>query len=187
MPASDGLPAGAAAQLAALEDLQTRFAATGIDCWLRGGWAIDFLVGVVTRSHADIDLVVERAHRERLRALLAEAGYELAVERDVQLDYRRDGVEISLVFIERASDGSVGVPGIPSWGWLPGALDEPPRTLEGVTCRPLSMAQLADEKERYERGTGRPLRPKDIESLDILYRLLARVPQSGGAQAGGAA
>lgn len=25
--------------------------------WLRGGWAIDFMLGEVTRSHADIDLV----------------------------------------------------------------------------------------------------------------------------------
>ena len=71
MPASDGLPEGAAAQLTVLEDLHARLAAAGIDCWLRGGWAIDFLVGVVTRTHADIDLVVGRAHRDRLREAIS--------------------------------------------------------------------------------------------------------------------
>ncbi|MFF2458960.1 nucleotidyltransferase domain-containing protein [Peribacillus simplex] len=28
-----------------------------IDLWLRGGWVMDFLLGKITRSHSDIDLV----------------------------------------------------------------------------------------------------------------------------------
>ena len=169
---SDGLLEGTAGQFATLADLSDRFEAAGVECWLRGGWAIDFLAGMGTRAHADIDLVVERAHRGRLRPLLADAGYRLVAERDAQRDYSREGVEVSIVFIARAADGSAGVPGIPSWGWLHGALDEPLRTLEGVTCRPLSAAQLADEKQQYEEGTGRPLRPKDIQSMEILHRLM---------------
>jgi hypothetical protein len=33
--------------------------------------------------------------------------------------------------------------------------------------------QLLAEKEGYERGTGRPLRPKDLESIGVLRRIVA--------------
>ncbi|MFF4898183.1 nucleotidyltransferase domain-containing protein [Streptomyces sp. NPDC001068] len=29
--------------------------ALGVEVWLRGGWAVDFFIGEVTRDHADID------------------------------------------------------------------------------------------------------------------------------------
>ena len=58
-------------RLAIRADIQARLDTAGIDRWLRGRWAIDFLVGVVTRTHADIDLVVGRAHRDRLREAIS--------------------------------------------------------------------------------------------------------------------
>lgn len=167
----DGLPEGAADQLAVLADLSRRLEAAGIAVWLRGGWAIDFLVGGVTRVHADIDLVVQRADRRMLQTLAGD-GYRVTEEREVQWDLTSNGVDVSFVFIERSRDGSVGVPGIPSWGWLAGALEEPTRSLEGVTFRPLSAAQLLDEKQQYKRGTGRPLRAKDVESVGVLRHIL---------------
>jgi lincosamide nucleotidyltransferase A/C/D/E len=35
-----------------------RLAASGIEVWIDGGWGVDALVGMQTRSHADLDLVV---------------------------------------------------------------------------------------------------------------------------------
>jgi hypothetical protein len=35
----------------------------------------------------------------------------------------------------------------------------------------MSPEQLLDEKERYEAGTGRPPRPKDLASMALLRRL----------------
>ncbi len=48
-----------------------------------------------------------------------------------------------------------------------------------LTCRPLSAAQLLDEKEQYEHGTGRPLRRKDLESVELLRRLVKRERDPG--------
>ena len=45
------------AQLAVLGTLAERFATAQMRFWLRGSWAIDFLLGEVTREHGDIDLV----------------------------------------------------------------------------------------------------------------------------------
>ncbi|NQX62193.1 nucleotidyltransferase domain-containing protein [Paenibacillus qinlingensis] len=37
---------------------------------MRGGWAIDFLLGRVTRLHKDLDLVTWVRHREELEQVL---------------------------------------------------------------------------------------------------------------------
>ena len=47
----------------------------GVDVWLDGGWGVDALLGVETREHDDLDLVVERRHASRFEASLAPAGY----------------------------------------------------------------------------------------------------------------
>jgi hypothetical protein len=46
-----------AAQLAVFVELNAVLASAGVRFWLRGGWAVDFLLGAVTRSHADVDAV----------------------------------------------------------------------------------------------------------------------------------
>jgi hypothetical protein len=50
----------------------------GIDIWLRGGWAMDFFLGEVTRPHADVDLFCPASDAERLIALLYPLGYRNA-------------------------------------------------------------------------------------------------------------
>jgi len=32
----------------------------GVEIWFRGGWAVDFFLGQVTRDHVDIDWVTMR-------------------------------------------------------------------------------------------------------------------------------
>lgn len=38
-----------------------------IEFWLRGGWAIDFLLGKITRPHEDFDLVTWLQNKETIR------------------------------------------------------------------------------------------------------------------------
>ena len=45
-------------QLAALAQVASLLDSNGFDHWLFGGWAVDFRVGAVTRSHDDVDLAV---------------------------------------------------------------------------------------------------------------------------------
>jgi Aminoglycoside-2''-adenylyltransferase len=48
----------------------------GVVCWLRGGWALDFLLGRVTRVHEDIDLFIWAEDASTLFPKLEESGYE---------------------------------------------------------------------------------------------------------------
>jgi hypothetical protein len=107
---------------------------------------------------------------------LATAAYEIAFEGETQLDVVKRGAEASCVFIARDDDDSVVVLGIPDWLWLPGALGEEARELGETRWVPLSVDQLIEEKVQYERGTGRALRVKDRESLNVLRELLQHSP-----------
>lgn len=50
----------------------------GIAVWLDGGWAVDGALETQTRSHDDLDLVVELLNVERLEVALTKKGYGLA-------------------------------------------------------------------------------------------------------------
>ena len=45
-------------QLEALAEVGRLLERRRIEWWLFGGWAVDFRVGAVTRSHDDVDLAV---------------------------------------------------------------------------------------------------------------------------------
>jgi hypothetical protein len=113
------------------------------------------------------------ASPNRVRRVLAAHGFEVEQELPVQTDFGKYGQTISIVLLARVPDGRIMVPGIPEWDWRVGALPPRKRTLAGLTWRTMSPAQLLDEKERYEAGTGRPPRPKDLVSMALLRRLVS--------------
>src|SRR5258708_13462661 len=47
----------------------------GIDFHLDGGWGVDALLGLQTRSHEDLDIAVQHKHVPALRGLLEARGY----------------------------------------------------------------------------------------------------------------
>ena len=51
-------------------DLLRLFEAAGIDVWLDGGWAVDAALGEQTRSHKDLDIILQCTDLPRLREIL---------------------------------------------------------------------------------------------------------------------
>ena len=46
-----------------------------ITVWLDGGWAVDALLGEQTRSHADLDIAIQKDEVEMLRTALVDCGF----------------------------------------------------------------------------------------------------------------
>jgi hypothetical protein len=131
------------------------------------------MLGRITRSHADIDMIVWSRSRQRVYRALQDAGLALARETPVQSDFLFGDVDVSVIYLTRRTDGVVVTQGIPVWEWPPGSLGQQPRHLEGIAARVVGPRQLLWEKESYERGTGRPPRPKDLVSMETLRTMIA--------------
>lgn len=163
-------------QLNILKEISAIFSSLGQEFWLRGGWAIDFLLGKVTRLHGDIDLITWIQHRERLEQVLMEYGFERTPVREQfrerQSDFRKDNVEVTLGYITRTNQGSLIMNGLPEWEWRADSLMAKCYNLNGISAHVLNPRQLLDEKVVYEQ-IGRTVRQKDVESKKILQNIIS--------------
>jgi len=145
----------------------------GIAFWLRGGWALDFLVGRIRHDHADIDLVAWLADRDAIDGTLASCGFKrVGEDAHVALDFEKEGESIQILLVESTPSGTLVVRGFESWPFPEGALGHA-RRLGDVVCRTLTPRALLYEKETYEANKGRPLREKDHVSIRLLRELAA--------------
>ena len=106
----------------ALEVLDA-LARAGVPSWLVGGWGVDALLGTVTRTHGDADVLVEDSSEGRKRAVaaLAPLGYAPGEDEGVAghwLPVRsvvrdRAGRTVDLLSVRTAGSGDHGASGVP--------------------------------------------------------------------------
>jgi lincosamide nucleotidyltransferase A/C/D/E len=63
--------------VANLTRILERLEKVGIDAWLDGGWGVDALLGEQTRTHDDVDLIVQVIDVPAMREALAGEGFQL--------------------------------------------------------------------------------------------------------------
>jgi hypothetical protein len=139
-------------QLAALAETHELLTRSGITYWLFGGWAVDFHVGSITRTHDDIDVAVWLEDHERIAGLLEAEGWKHAPEADEDggTGYERDAVRLELTFLVASNGRAVYIPlrdGPVLWS------EEPPASeaaeLSGARARVLGLAQLKRGKSHF--------------------------------------
>lgn len=86
----------------------------GIDVWLDGGWCVDALLRAQTRSHEDLDIVVQQKDVPMVRKLLEARGYQ-DVERDdtsawnfVLGDNKGHEVDVHAIVFDESGNGRYG-------------------------------------------------------------------------------
>lgn len=159
-------------QLDILQEINEICLSFNLSLWLRGGWAIDFLLESVTRSHSDIDLVTWIEHREELEQALVKFDFQKKIVSEFQTDFLKNHVDVSFVFVRISDEGEIVANGFPNWVWRKDALTIELYTLHGIAINVLNPYQLLEEKKVYEKGTGKKLRPKDHKSIEIIQQII---------------
>lgn len=166
-----------AAQLLVIEAVDELAVGFGTTAWLRGGWAVDFCLGRVTRPHTDVDIYTEpEGHRRIVDALVAD-GWDLDnwLPVDRQADLSRGAVELSLNPVYRLNGLPVYGPG--PWEGVP----HPPDMLEhagrarvgGVEASYISpMAQIELKLMTRVWRPEFPFREKDEIDVALLCRYM---------------
>ncbi|WP_344583722.1 nucleotidyltransferase domain-containing protein [Nonomuraea roseoviolacea] len=151
--------------------------ALSVEVWLRGGWAMDFFIGEVTRDHVDIDWFTWAEDASALTDGLLRSGYEplSGPPADQQLDFRKQGVESSFALLDKDRFGRVVVAGGPWAGevWPEGMLDAPEGRIGALRCRVINPhAQIEIKQMMPVWVPGRPRRTKDAEDITRLKAAL---------------
>ncbi|WP_284581133.1 aminoglycoside adenylyltransferase [Streptomyces sp. 2P-4] len=151
--------------------------ALGVEVRLRGGWAMDFFIGEVTRDHEDIDWFAWAEDAPALADGLLRSGYEPlpGPPAEQQLDFRKQGVESSFALLDEDRSGRVVVAGGPWAGepWPEGMLDAAPGRIGAVQCPLISpRAQITIKHMTPVWVPGRPRRMKDAEDITRLESAL---------------
>ncbi|GAA4195231.1 nucleotidyltransferase domain-containing protein [Microbispora amethystogenes] len=167
----------AARHLHAIDEVVGLAEEIGVQVWLRGGWAMDFYLGEITRDHGDIDWFAWVEDAPKLAAELVGRGYEPlpGPPPGQQLDFGRGDVELSFALLGRDEDGRVVVGGGPWKGepWPDGMLDAPPGRLGRLRCPIISPAAQIEIKRMMPAWVpGMPRRPKDLEDVARLQAAL---------------
>lgn len=169
----------ACGQLAAVAEVLEVAHRLGAAVWLRGGWAMDFFLGELTREHVDVDWFAWREDLPGLVDALAECGWSEVGEHSAgqQRDLVRGAVELGFAPLARAGDGTVVVGGGPWAGtrWPAGMIEcAVLGQLGDLRCPVISPAAQVEIKRMMPIWVpGRPRREKD--SADIA-RLGQAVP-----------
>ncbi|GAB3078201.1 nucleotidyltransferase domain-containing protein [Micromonospora schwarzwaldensis] len=170
-------------QLGAIREVVELADADDIEVWLRGGWAMDFHLGAVSRPHVDVDWYCWRRDAERLAVRLGGQGWrpDPRMPTAQQLDLLRGDVELSFAYLERDDAGRVVV-GAGPWAGTPlpaGMLDAPAGRIGSRTAPVISVTAQIEFKEMFP--VWMPARPRRAKDAADLARLRASV---GGPPAG---
>lgn len=146
----------------------------GIDFWLSGGWAVDFHLGRVTRSHSDIDFVVELDDKETLWGLLeGEAAVHTTSDETGGVEsFELDDLRVEITYVREDEKGSRVTPGYESWPWPEGSFPDERVTLAEIATRAVSVTGLVDMKEGWEENLGEKPRAHDEADIEALRTLL---------------
>jgi lincosamide nucleotidyltransferase A/C/D/E len=147
-------------------ELYTTLENLGVKIWIDGGWGVDALLGEQTRSHKDLDIVIQQKDVPMLRQFLRARGYK-----DINLEEARhwnfvlgddDGKEIDVHVIMFDAKGN-GIYGPPEKGEMyPAASLTGTGVIEGRTVRCISPEWSVKFHSGYQ------LQEKDFRDVSAL-------------------
>jgi lincosamide nucleotidyltransferase A/C/D/E len=151
--------------------------AEGVRCWVDGGWGVDALLGVQSRPHSDLDLVVVRSHLELALGALRGEGFEVTRDWLPNAVALRDGSgrEVDLHPVDTTADGGgdqVLLDGESTWHYS--------SPVEGSVGGRAVLCCSPDEQLLMHQGyQPRECDVADVKRLAAHFRLPLPEPYSG--------
>ncbi len=99
-------------QLEIIKNIVIRAEEEGLVLWLDGGWAIDFLLGKISRDHSDIDIVFEITKKDIYKKILSDLGFSDKEDTDYGFLSFNDSILIDSESCEM-KDGTYRLEGYP--------------------------------------------------------------------------
>ena len=160
-------------QLALLQEILEVCESRAIPIWVRGGWAVDFALGQITREHEDIDLFAWAQDAERLVESLEQAGFTPVAEPppEAQRDFTKEEESIQVALLGLREGGEVIVAGGPAQGapWPAGMLGSHRGQIGKIACPIVNPLVQIELKERYP--VWRPELPRLTKHASDIARL----------------
>ena len=94
--------------------LYNALANLGVEIWIDGGWGVDALLEKQTRTHKDLDIVIQQQDVTKLRALLESQGYQeikLEIARPhnfVLADDHGHEIDVHVIVLDEVGNGIYG-------------------------------------------------------------------------------
>jgi hypothetical protein len=170
-----------ARQLALIAEVVALTEELGIEVWLRGGWAMDFYLGEVTRAPEDIDSFAWAADGPALAAELARRGFRPlpGPPPDRQLNLVKHGEDLQFALLAVDPTGQPALAGGP-WAGQPSPEAAPhhePGRIGALACAIVNPhGQIEIKQKMPEWNPKLRRRPKDAADI---ARLRAALPHSG--------
>jgi hypothetical protein len=166
------------AQLHVIRLVNATLGSRCIRWWLFGGWALDALLGEVTREHGDIEFWVERIDADAVLDALVAVGATPTETQPIEesREYTIGDVLFSSAYFDRRSDGTYGLEGRwTDWNFPVESFGEDIGRLSDMTVPVMSAAGMLAMKQQYPKlRNGKPLRKKDMRDIDLLAALTTR-------------
>jgi hypothetical protein len=163
-------------QFALLQEIMTLCATRAIPIWVRGGWAVDFALGQITREHEDIDLFAWASDAKRMTEALEQAGFrpQDGPPPEQQRDFIKDEESIQVALVDLNDAGEVIVAGGPWAGspWPPGMLGTDRGEIGEMNYPIVNPLVQIEVKEQY--SVWRPDLPRKAKHASDIARLRER-------------
>jgi len=163
-------------QLVLLQEIMALCETRAIPVWVRGGWAVDFALGQITREHEDIDLFVWAKDAERLVETFEQAGFcpQEGPPPEAQRDFTKDEESIQVALVGLNEEGEVVVAGGPAKGlpWPQGMLGSHRGQIGETICLIVNPLVQIELKEQYP--VWRPDLPRLAKHANDIARLRER-------------
>ena len=164
-------------QLGLIREIHGALTARSIPHWLGGGWALDFLLGEVTRVHGDVDWAIWKTDAPEVTACLGTLGYSQQKVRhpEEHIGFCKLDQYVSFGLLERTRSGDVVTSGRwTDWPYPHGAFCASEGRLGDLFCPILSAEAQLDEKVNFHKhSAGAPLRDVDPPSIEKLRKYIA--------------